>query len=109
MDHILVAAKDQESMQKTTDQAILTSRESRTHSAKEKIQTLPPWKYLGYRITEQTVTPQPLQLRKNSKTLNEVQQLLGTLNWLRPLLGISNQDLAPLSDLLERDMALNSP
>ncbi|NXL20808.1 POK18 protein, partial [Setophaga kirtlandii] len=55
-----------------------------------------PWKYLGYRITEQTVTPQPLQLRKNSKTLNEVQQLVGTLNWLHPLLGISNQDLAPL-------------
>ncbi|NXR90148.1 POK18 protein, partial [Hypocryptadius cinnamomeus] len=55
-----------------------------------------PWKYLGYRITEQTVTPQPLQLRTNLKTLNEVQQLVGTLNWLRPLLGISNQDLASL-------------
>ncbi|NWY24620.1 POK6 protein, partial [Pheucticus melanocephalus] len=54
------------------------------------------WKYLGYRITEQTITPQPLQIQKNPKTLNEVQQLVGTLNWLHPLLGISNQDLAPL-------------
>ncbi|NXN20270.1 POK6 protein, partial [Indicator maculatus] len=56
-----------------------------------------PWKYLGYRMTEQTVTPQPLQVRTNPKTLNEVQQLVGTLNWLRPLLGLSNQDLAPLA------------
>lgn len=106
---ILVAAKDQASMQETKYQIISAVEKAGLTAAKEKIQTLPPWKYLGHRITEQTVTPQPLQLRKNSKTLSEVQQLVGTLNWLRPLLGISNQDLNPLSDLLKRDTTLNSP
>ncbi|NWH90533.1 POK18 protein, partial [Aegithalos caudatus] len=55
-----------------------------------------PWKYLGYKITEQTITPQRLQFRENPKTLNEMQQLVGTINWIRPLLGITNQDLHPL-------------
>lgn len=109
MDDILVAAKDQASMQETTNQVISAVEKAGLTIVKEKIQTLPPWKYLGYRITEQTVTPQPLQLKGNSKALNEAQQLVGTLNCLHPLLGISNQDLAPLSDLLKGDTALNSP
>lgn len=61
-------------MQDTTGQVILAVEKAGLTVAKEKIQTLPPWKYLGKRVTEQTVTPQPLQLRKNSKTQHEVQQ-----------------------------------
>lgn len=61
MDDILVAAKDQVSMQETTDQVISAVEKAGLTAAKEKIQTLPPWKYLGYRITEQTVTLQPVK------------------------------------------------
>lgn len=41
--------------------------------------------------------------------MNEMQQLLWTINWIRSLLGITNQDLAPLFDLLRGDTALNFP
>ncbi|NWT53263.1 POK18 protein, partial [Erythrocercus mccallii] len=54
------------------------------------------WKYLGYKITEQTITPQGVQLREDPKTLSEMQQFIGAVNWIRPLLGITNQDLHPL-------------
>lgn len=96
-------------MQETTDQVISAVQKAGLTIDKEKIQAPPSWKYLGYRITEKTVTPQPLQLKRNPKTLNEVQQLVGAPNWPCPLLGISNQDLAPLSYLLKGDTTLNSP
>ncbi|NXN76938.1 POK18 protein, partial [Himantopus himantopus] len=55
-----------------------------------------PWKYLGWRIRAQTIVPQPLQIQADIKNLHDVQKLLGTINWVRPLLGISNTDLSPL-------------
>lgn len=41
--------------------------------------------------------------------LYEAQKLLGTINWVRPLLGITNSDLAPLFALLEGGSDLSSP
>lgn len=38
-----------------------------------------------------------------------MQQLYGSINWVRPLLGISSEDLAPLFNLLRGDGALKSP
>ncbi|NXJ72271.1 POK18 protein, partial [Rostratula benghalensis] len=38
-----------------------------------------------------------------------VQKLLGTINWVRPLLGISNVELGPLFELLKGDTSLHSP
>ncbi|NXG38697.1 POK18 protein, partial [Dromaius novaehollandiae] len=55
-----------------------------------------PWKYLEWKITDTAILPQPLQLVSDIKTLNDLQKLLGTINWVRPCLGISTQDLAPL-------------
>ncbi|NXT86237.1 POK18 protein, partial [Zapornia atra] len=55
-----------------------------------------PWKYLGWRIRAQTIASQPLQIQADIKNLHDVQKLLGTINWVRPLLGISNTDLGPL-------------
>ncbi|NXP56803.1 POK6 protein, partial [Heliornis fulica] len=55
-----------------------------------------PWKYLGWRIRAQTIVPQPLQIQVHVKNLHDVQKLLGAINWVRPLLGISNMDLSPL-------------
>ncbi|NXH78135.1 PO113 protein, partial [Hydrobates tethys] len=54
------------------------------------------------------ICPQSVQLSTNINTLNELQKLLGTINWLRPFLGISNELLHPLFQLLRGDPALTS-
>ncbi|NXT32884.1 PO113 protein, partial [Pelecanoides urinatrix] len=55
-----------------------------------------PWHYLGWKIYDQCIRPQPVKLVPHITTLNDVQKLLGALNWLRPLLGFSTELLHPL-------------
>ncbi|NWX44943.1 POK18 protein, partial [Steatornis caripensis] len=50
-----------------------------------------------------------LELRTTVATLNDLQRLVGTINWVRPLLGITNQDVSPLFTLLKGDPSLTSP
>ncbi|NXN69220.1 POK18 protein, partial [Himantopus himantopus] len=54
------------------------------------------WKYLGWEITKATVRPQQIDIRTEVSTLNDVQKLLGDLNWIRTMCGLTNTDLAPL-------------
>ncbi|NWW76283.1 POK19 protein, partial [Climacteris rufus] len=37
------------------------------------------------------------------------QKLLGTINWLRPYLGLTTSQLPPLFNILKGDPSLNSP
>ncbi|NXO96554.1 PO113 protein, partial [Certhia brachydactyla] len=50
-----------------------------------------PWKYLGWTLTEQTITPQKLQFHGDIHSLHDAQRLLGDLQWLRPVVGIPNE------------------
>jgi hypothetical protein len=51
----------------------------------------------------------PLKLTiKDKMTLNELQKLLGDINWLRQGLGIPSTQLQPLFDLLCESTELNS-
>ncbi|NXC20077.1 POK18 protein, partial [Corythaeola cristata] len=68
--------------------------------APEKVQKEQPWKYLGWKISMSTVQPQRITLRTEIQTLNDLQRLLGSINWVRPLLGIDNIQLSPLFDIL---------
>ncbi|NXO05605.1 POK18 protein, partial [Rhinopomastus cyanomelas] len=52
-----------------------------------------PWKYLGWRITDSQITPQKLEVTTQIRTLNDAQKLLGDLQWLRPVVGFSNDEL----------------
>ncbi|NWW87651.1 POK18 protein, partial [Rhynochetos jubatus] len=52
---------------------------------------------------------QKLKLVLQINTLNDLQKLLGTLNWVWPVLGISTQQLHPLFQLLTGDSNLASP
>ncbi|NXG80659.1 POK6 protein, partial [Baryphthengus martii] len=55
-----------------------------------------PWLYLGMKILDQTVIPQPIKLQVKIKTLNDVQKLAGMINWVRPYVGIPSSQLQPL-------------
>ncbi|NWR75226.1 POK18 protein, partial [Centropus unirufus] len=55
-----------------------------------------PWKYLGWEITKTQIMPQKLRIRAQVNTLNYVQKLVGDLNWLRSVWGISNEKISPL-------------
>ncbi|TRZ17283.1 hypothetical protein HGM15179_009816 [Zosterops borbonicus] len=48
-----------------------------------KIQKMPPWKYLGLEMGWQTIVPQKLAIKTEIKTLADVHQLCGALNWQR--------------------------
>ncbi|KAF1417081.1 hypothetical protein FQV23_0016577, partial [Spheniscus humboldti] len=56
-----------------------------------------------------TIQPQPITLQSNIKTLNDLQKLVGTINWVCPLLGIDNDMLTPLFELLKGAPELTSP
>ncbi|NXC41232.1 POK18 protein, partial [Penelope pileata] len=55
------------------------------------------------------VQPQTLTLGTSINTLSDLQKLLRTINWIRPLIGISTEDLCLLFKLLEGDSDLSSP
>lgn len=68
-----------------------------------KIQEVSPWKYLGWKITEQKIRSQKIQVRTQVNNLWDLQQLLGKINWIRPILGITNYELSSLFNLLRGD------
>ncbi|NXW17780.1 POK18 protein, partial [Circaetus pectoralis] len=56
-----------------------------------------------------TVQPQSLKLQTDIRTLNNAQKLLGTINWVRPMLGIITEELSSLFNILRGDPDLTSP
>uniref|UniRef100_A0A674GUK2 Uncharacterized protein n=1 Tax=Taeniopygia guttata TaxID=59729 RepID=A0A674GUK2_TAEGU len=109
MDDILICAPNDDllthALNLTTDALVAAGFELR----EDKIQKMPPWKYLGLEITKRSITPQKLAIKNKIRTLADVQQLCGSLNWVRPWLGITNRDLAPLFDLLKGGGEPSSP
>lgn len=109
MDDILITAEKQEVMEKALALVSHAVTQAGLCVAPEKIQCQPPWKYLGWQIRTQRISPQPLQIQTNIFTLYDAQNLLGTINWVHPLLGISNADLSPSFALLKGEPGLLSP
>ncbi|RMC20237.1 hypothetical protein DUI87_01083 [Hirundo rustica rustica] len=77
--------------------------------ATEKIQRTCPWTYLGLQIGEQTIVPQQFTIKEKPRTLRDLHQLCSSINWVRPLLEITTEDLVPLFNLLRGSDSLNSP
>lgn len=69
--------------------------------APEKIRLTAPWKYLGWQISDSQIRPQKLEIVTHICTLHDAQKLMGDLQWLRPVVGISNDDLSILRPLLQ--------
>jgi hypothetical protein len=75
----------------------------------DKTQFCPLFRYLGHTIVDNAVKPPKLKLDiKEVMTLNELQTLLGNINWILPFLKIPSDSLKPVFELLKGDLQLNS-
>lgn len=101
MDDILLAAKEQEQLTDLQSFAITSLKSYGLCLAPGKIQTFEPWKYLGLIVSQNQARPQKIQLQNKVKNLTDVQKLMGSINWIRPSLGLMNSQLQPLLEMLK--------
>ena len=110
MDDILLAAPSKELLETVEKDARHSLAEFGLIVAPEEVQRQEPWKYLGMNVLKRTVSPQPIKLKLDVKTLSDVQKLAGMLNWLRPCyLGLTNEQRQPFLQLLKGDTDLLAP
>ncbi|KAF4793692.1 Endogenous retrovirus group K member 11 Pol protein [Turdus rufiventris] len=109
IDDVLVCAPDDSICQHTLDLVFKVLTSAGFQLQDDKVQRMPPWKYLGLEITTQTIVHQKLDINCNPKTLADLHSLCGSLNWVRPWLGLTNEDLEPLFNLLKGERELVSP
>ncbi|RMB96939.1 hypothetical protein DUI87_26518 [Hirundo rustica rustica] len=108
-DDVLVCAPNDALLSHALDLTIDSLVAAGFELQEEKIQRMPPWKYLGLKTGKRTIVQQKLVVKNNIKTLADVQQLCGSLNWVRPWLGLTTEDLDPFFNLLEGGEELSSP
>ena len=78
--------------------------------APEKIQSMPPWKYLGFQMLQKTSTPLQFSFTvPEALTVYSLQQFLGHLNWVQPSSGIPTYAMFPLFQLLQGNEDPTSP
>ena len=109
IDDILFSAPSILKTQQMFDIAQWCLKDSGLIIAPEKIQIATPYYYLRFVVNRQYITPQLTHIRVNKlSTLNDFQKLLGDINWIRPTLGIANDQLTNLLTTLKGDAYLNS-
>lgn len=106
---MLVCAEDHQHLNAVLQTTVKTIENAGFEIQPDKVQLTSPWNYLGLRVHERTVKPQQITIYDRPRTLNKLQQLCGSINWVQPILGLSSEDLAPLFNLLKGDSSLNSP
>lgn len=109
MDDLLIAASTQQELQKARDCVIAEVQKAGLEISVSKIQEVALWKYLGWKISEKTIRPQKMEISTKVNNLHDLQQFLGEINWMRPILGIMNNDIPALLDLLRGDTDIRSP
>ncbi|RMC05587.1 hypothetical protein DUI87_17672 [Hirundo rustica rustica] len=109
MDDVLMCAPNDDLLSHTLDLTIDSLVAAGFELQEEKIQRMPPWKYQGLEIGKQTIVPQKLVVKNNIKSLPDVQQLCGSLNWVRSWLDLITEDLEPLFNLSKGGEELSSP
>ncbi|KAF4804393.1 reverse transcriptase-like protein [Turdus rufiventris] len=101
MDDILIAAPSTGQV----DQLVSTISEALKINAFEiasaKIKKGPCITFLGVGITSSYITPPQIKIRRDIKTLHDVQQLVVSLQWLRNIVLIPPEVMDPLNDLLK--------
>lgn len=100
MDDILFCQKSSFTSS-TLDNITLTLASQGLIIAPEKVQQKPPGHYFGWTVYSSTVATQKVEITNQVQTLKDVQKLVGDLQWVRNLVGISNAELHPLMSLLK--------
>ncbi|NWY08111.1 POK18 protein, partial [Nothoprocta ornata] len=57
--------------------------------------------YLGTCLCGDQIRPLPIKLNPDVRTLHDVQKLVGTLQWVRPIIGIPPVLMTPFYELLK--------
>ncbi|RMB89304.1 hypothetical protein DUI87_34285 [Hirundo rustica rustica] len=109
MDDVLVCAPNDDMLSHVLGLTVDALVAAGFELQEEKVQRMPPWKYLGLEIGKRTIVPQKLAIKAKVSSLADVHQLCGALNWVRPWLGLTTNDLAPLFNLLKGGEELSSP
>ncbi|RMC22157.1 hypothetical protein DUI87_03030 [Hirundo rustica rustica] len=109
MDDVLVCAPNDDMLSHVLGLTVDALVAAGFELQEEKVQRMPPWKYLGLEIGKRTIVPQKLAIKTKVSSLADVHQLCGALNWVRPWLGLTTNDLAPLFNLLKGGEELSSP
>ena len=101
MDDILVTAPSGSQVDLLVSTITETLKTNGFEIASAKIKTGPCVSFLGVGITSSYITPPQIKLRRHIKTLHDMQQLVGSLQWLRNIVLIPPETMAPLYDLLK--------
>lgn len=97
MDDLLCAAPTREKLQMLYARLQQVLKEAGLHISSDKVQLSSVVTYLGAMVTPTQIKPLNLQIKHaHISTLNDMQKLLGDINWIRPYLHIPNATLQPL-------------
>ncbi|RMC20410.1 hypothetical protein DUI87_01260 [Hirundo rustica rustica] len=77
MDDLLVCAPNDSILQHTLDLVVKVLTSAGFQLQEDKVQRMPPWKYLGLQIAARTIVPQKLEIECNPKTLAGLHSLWG--------------------------------
>ncbi|KFO97706.1 hypothetical protein N300_14668, partial [Calypte anna] len=101
MDDILIAALSGSQVDQLVSSVSETLKTNRFEIVSTKIKRDPCVSFLGVEITSSYVTPPQMKIRWDIKTLHDMQQLVGSLQWLRNIILIPPETMTPLHDLLK--------
>ncbi|RMC15007.1 hypothetical protein DUI87_07186 [Hirundo rustica rustica] len=111
MDDVLVCAPTDDVLSHALDLTINALVVAGFELQEDKVQRMPPWRYLGLEIGKWTIVPQK-KIGNQGQKFRPLQMSIscvGALNWVRPWLGLTTEDLAPLFNLLKGGEELSSP
>ncbi|KFP03028.1 hypothetical protein N300_03036, partial [Calypte anna] len=100
MDDILIATPSESQVDRLVSTISQTLKTHAFKIANAKIKRGPCVSFLGVNITSTYVTPPQMKIHQNIKTLHDMQQLVGSLQWLRNVILIPPEIMTPLHDLL---------
>lgn len=109
MDDILITSSKKNVLGQMLTDLLMALQRANLIVASDKVQLSSVIQYLGCQVTPTSVSPLKIHLRRDIlHTLNDFQKLLGDINWIRPYLHLTNDELAPLFEVLKGDAALTS-